>query len=236
MPVELHAFGAITPELAVWLDMLVAQRPRREIAVAAGLPESTVRDRLVKLETLVGAADQREMVRWWLENKQPWLRWLNVPGFSWGGHGFSYGRDGNRPGYTDTMASNNQGGLSMFTRRSVLALDAAAALVVPLAFPAAAGTSQNITHSTCQAYGHTHDYGTYTWAGTTLASGPGDCRRSLQFTWYDPYFSEYFTEAAVVGYTDQWDQVGISTHGYSDHEIRKDGVPGSATVRTYTWQ
>lgn len=76
MPVELHAFGAITPELAVWLDMLVAQRPRREIAVAAGLPESTVRDRLVKLETLVGAADQSEMVRWWLENKQPWLRWL----------------------------------------------------------------------------------------------------------------------------------------------------------------
>lgn len=76
IPLEPHAFGVITPDLALWLDMLVDQRSRKEIAAAAGLPESTVRDRLVRLETLVGAADQREMVRWWLENKRPWLRWL----------------------------------------------------------------------------------------------------------------------------------------------------------------
>lgn len=76
MPVEQNAFGAITPDLALWLDLLVNQRTRKEIAAGAGLPESTVRDRLVRLASLIGAADQRELVRWWLENKEPWLRWL----------------------------------------------------------------------------------------------------------------------------------------------------------------
>lgn len=75
-PADNAVFKGITPELAVWLDLLVEQRSRKEIAAAAGLPESTVRDRLARLETLAGAADQREMVRWWLANKEPWLRWL----------------------------------------------------------------------------------------------------------------------------------------------------------------
>jgi hypothetical protein len=35
-----------------------------------------VRDRLVKLEDLAGCTDQRDLARWWLENKKPWLLWL----------------------------------------------------------------------------------------------------------------------------------------------------------------
>ena len=73
MPIAETAFAAITPELAEWLDMLVAQRPRKEIAVAFGLADSTVRDRFLKLETLAGCADQRELARWLLENKKAWL-------------------------------------------------------------------------------------------------------------------------------------------------------------------
>lgn len=76
MPLEPHAYGLITPGMAAWLDVLVDQRPRKEIAAAAGLSESTVRDRLVRLESLTGSSDQRELVRWWLEHKRPWLRWL----------------------------------------------------------------------------------------------------------------------------------------------------------------
>lgn len=76
MPVTQTAFRAITPDLAVWLDMLVDQRSRKEIAATAGLAESTLRDRLVRLENVTGAADQRELVRWWRENRVPWVRWL----------------------------------------------------------------------------------------------------------------------------------------------------------------
>lgn len=76
MPITQTAFRAISPDLAVWLDMLVDQRTRKEIASTAGVAESTLRDHLARLENLVGAADQRELVRWWRENRVPWVRWL----------------------------------------------------------------------------------------------------------------------------------------------------------------
>lgn len=124
----------------------------------------------------------------------------------------------------------------MFRRRSFLALVAAAFLAVPFAFEASAGTSQNITHSTCQAFGHTHTYTGYTGASTTLTAGGGDCWRYLQFTWYDPYFFEYVAESATSGYSDRWDDVSLETDGYSTHKVKKDGVSGEASVGTNTWQ
>jgi hypothetical protein len=75
MPIAEGAFGAITPELAEWLDMLVERRAMA-IAAAAGIPESTVRNRLSRLEDVAGCADRRELVRWWLDNKKPWLQWI----------------------------------------------------------------------------------------------------------------------------------------------------------------
>lgn len=60
--------------------------------------------------------------------------------------------------------------------------------------------------------------------------------RYLQFTWYDAFFPEYVNEAPTSGYANQWNQVSMSTHGDSDHKVRKDGVLGEASVTTYTWQ
>lgn len=76
MPITQTAFRAITPDLAVWLDMLVDQRTRKEIAANAGIAESTLRDHLARLENLIGVPDQRELVRWWRENRVSRVRWL----------------------------------------------------------------------------------------------------------------------------------------------------------------
>lgn len=124
----------------------------------------------------------------------------------------------------------------MFRHRSVLALVAAAILLLPFVPKALAGSSQNITHSTCDAYGHTHTYTGYTGASTTLTAGGGDCWRYLQFTWYDPYFPEYVAESPTSGYSDRWDDVGLETHAYSTHKVKKSGVSGEASVGTNTWQ
>lgn len=124
----------------------------------------------------------------------------------------------------------------MFSRRPILALVATAALVLPLIPEALAGSSQNITHSTCQAYGHTHTYTGYTGASTTLTAGGGDCWRYLQFTWYDPYFPEYVAESPTSGYSDRWDDVSLETDAYSTHKVKRDDISGEASVGTNTWQ
>jgi hypothetical protein len=123
-------------------------------------------------------------------------------------------------------------------RNSLLAVVAAAALTLPLlALGASAGTSHNITHSTCEGYGHTHEYSTYTWAQTTLTNGPGgSCWRYIQFNWWDPYFFEFVPNSAKTGYGDQWDTMSIATNAWSEHKMKRDGVGGEAQVFTNSWQ
>ncbi|MCA9823849.1 MAG: hypothetical protein KC482_05190 [Dehalococcoidia bacterium] len=76
MPPAEQAYEELTPQLVVMLDMVVEQRTRKEIADWAGVTESAIRDRLLRLEAITESGDQRELARWWLAHKKPWLLWL----------------------------------------------------------------------------------------------------------------------------------------------------------------
>lgn len=121
-------------------------------------------------------------------------------------------------------------------KRGTLTFVALLALVVT-ALEVSAGTSQNITHSTCEAYGHTHEYAGYVGASTALTAGrSAECWRYLQFSWWDDFFQEWVDESATWGYSNQWDQFSYPTDGKSYHRLSRDGVGGEANVYTNSWQ
>ena len=121
-------------------------------------------------------------------------------------------------------------------KRGAMALIAVVALAF-MALEVSAGTSHDITHSTCAGYGHTHQYATYTGASTTLTGGSSsECWRYLAFAWWDDYFQDWNWEPIDPGYFNQWKTSPWPTPGKSLHQIKKDGVVGFASVETNSWQ
>ncbi|MCA9825722.1 MAG: hypothetical protein KC482_04150 [Dehalococcoidia bacterium] len=76
MPIAEQAYAELTLRTVGVLNLVVEQRTRREITEAMGIPASTLRDMLGRLESLTGSENQRELARWWQQNRVPWVRWL----------------------------------------------------------------------------------------------------------------------------------------------------------------
>src|SRR5690606_22865971 len=73
---EHDVFERISPQSACVLALLMRQYSRREIARSLGIPDSTLRDRIRTLERLTDTSNQHELVRWWIDNRAEWGRWV----------------------------------------------------------------------------------------------------------------------------------------------------------------
>lgn len=75
-PLACGLYERISPQSAQILAYLTRQYTRREIAKSIGIPDATLRDRIRMLERLTDSANQHELVRWWLDNRVEWGRWV----------------------------------------------------------------------------------------------------------------------------------------------------------------
>lgn len=69
-------FERISPQSARVLALLTRQYSRHEIARRLGIPDSTLRDRIRNLERITDTSNQHELVRWWIDNRAEWGRWV----------------------------------------------------------------------------------------------------------------------------------------------------------------
>ncbi len=77
MALQAHdIYGEVTVRMARVLGLVARHYSQHEAATVLRIPRSTVRDDVAKAEQLTGCENQRELGRWWLENRVGWLLWL----------------------------------------------------------------------------------------------------------------------------------------------------------------
>lgn len=76
MPLANHVYAQITVRMARVLVLIARHYSQDEAANVLGIPRSTVRDDVARAENLTGCENQRELGRWWMENRLGWLLWL----------------------------------------------------------------------------------------------------------------------------------------------------------------
>jgi DNA-binding CsgD family transcriptional regulator len=76
MPLANHVYAQITVRMACVLALVAAQHTQEAIAERLDLAPRTVRNDVEHAKALAGCESQRELARWWLENRRGWLLWL----------------------------------------------------------------------------------------------------------------------------------------------------------------
>jgi DNA-binding CsgD family transcriptional regulator len=76
MPLANHVYAQITVRMACVLALVAAQHTQEAIAERLDLAPRTVRNDIEHSKELARCESQRELGRWWLENRLGWLLWL----------------------------------------------------------------------------------------------------------------------------------------------------------------
>ena len=68
-------YEQITLRMARVLQRVAKRYSYPEIAAELNMVPRTIANYASRAETLTGAANQGELVRWWIENREDWARW-----------------------------------------------------------------------------------------------------------------------------------------------------------------
>lgn len=76
MSKEVGSYSAVSIRLAQVLAYLARQYTFKQIEQRLAIPPSTIRDDLARARLATNCADNRELIRWWLDSRLHWAQWV----------------------------------------------------------------------------------------------------------------------------------------------------------------
>jgi DNA-binding CsgD family transcriptional regulator len=75
-PDAVSVYERLTPRRVQLLGLIASAHTTRECADAMGVSVSTVESTLADLKSFTGATSMRQLARWWLREREPFLVWM----------------------------------------------------------------------------------------------------------------------------------------------------------------